>query len=177
MSLDMSDTGGQCDAASRLFQTRVGRGRYVLARVCVSRAHTILQVGRVQVTRGRQSSFRHWKRFCLCSADGGTCGPPLPRISKQGKGALMLCSKNVKVWSRTIVRRGKECISIADCRNIFRLLWLGWNRSAFLFWRVQTEWWILWKRDWTHLRYYHVFWCKFEDHSLMATSYELSYIH
>ena len=35
MSLDMSDTGGQCDAASRLFQTRVGRGRYVLARVCV----------------------------------------------------------------------------------------------------------------------------------------------
>ena len=37
MSLDMSDTGGQCDAASRLFQTRVGRGRYVLARVCVCR--------------------------------------------------------------------------------------------------------------------------------------------
>ena len=37
MSLDMSDTGGQCDAASRLFQTRAGRGRYVLARVSVCR--------------------------------------------------------------------------------------------------------------------------------------------
>ena len=36
-----------------------GEDMFSPARVCVSRAHTILQVGRVQVTRGRQSSFRH----------------------------------------------------------------------------------------------------------------------
>ena len=164
MSLDMSDTGGQCDAASRLFQTRVGLVRYVLARVCLCRV--CIQSSRWVVYQWPgvvRARFAIESVFASALRMEWRGGPPLPRISKQGKGALMLCSKNVKVWSRTIVRQGKDCISIADCRKIFRLLWLRWNRSAFLFWRVQTEWRILWKRDWTHLRYYHVLWCKFEE--------------
>ena len=42
MSLDMSDTGGQCDAASRLFQTRVGReDMFSRACVCVACAYNL----------------------------------------------------------------------------------------------------------------------------------------
>ena len=120
MSLDMSDMGGQCDAPT-LF--RRSRSRKICTQ---ARVHTtLLQVSRVQVTRGRQSSFRHWKRFCRRTREHLSS-----EFGRRANGSELLLGKNVKVWSWTIGERCKECVSMANCRDIFGCFVFVWKQSS-----------------------------------------------
>ena len=96
MSLDMSHMGGLCDALA-LFRRSRSRKICVHTRVYVACAYNLRGLGK-SCTGDQGSSVLVSPLKAFLPWTTRDHSPPLPRISKEGKGTLLLfLGKNVKV--------------------------------------------------------------------------------